>query len=218
MNWIIWGARGHAAVLADLITLTGGRPVACFDNDPAAPGSVLGIKNLGGFGQFQEWMRRDAPKHLSGAVGIGGSRGVERRRIMHDFLNLGISAPPLIHPSAQVASSASIGLGSQVLAMSHVGSRASIGSGCVINSAASIDHDVILEDGVHVAPGVTICGEVRLGRDVFVGAGATVLPRLLIGAEAGVGAGATVTRSVASATWVWGTPARAKMRREIKKS
>lgn len=213
-RWVVWGARGHAAVVIELISILGGRTLACFDNDPSAPNSVLGTPNLGGIDSFYDWVSRGGESEglnaarVNGTVAIGGWGGADRLELLSVFHRSGLGTPPLVHPSAVVAPSARIGRGAHVLAQSHVGTRCRVGRGCIINSGASLDHDSIMQDGAHLAPGSVVCGEARIGSKAFVGAGATVLPRIEIGEGAGVGAGSTVTNHVEPGSWVWGVPAR----------
>ena len=80
----------------------------------------------------------------------------------------------LIHPSATVASSALIGMGTVIMAGATVQARASIGQHCIVNTNASVDHDCVLGDFVHIAPGAHLCGSVRVGEGTLVGTGVAV--------------------------------------------
>lgn len=207
-EWIIWGARGHAAVVVDLLREHHqAAVVACFDNDPSAPTSVLDVPRIGGRQHFMRWVQTwDKP--ICGAVAIGGDRGRERREVASYMGSCGVSMPVVIHPTASICASAVIGGATQVLALAHVGSRTTVGESCIINTSSVVEHDVVMEDGVHVAPRAVLCGEVYVGRDALLGAGCTVLPRRQIGEGAIIGAGAVVTRDVAPGETVLGNPAR----------
>ena len=80
----------------------------------------------------------------------------------------------LIHPSATVASSALIGMGTVIMAGAVVQARAVIGQHCIVNTGATVDHDCMLADFVHVAPGAHLCGTVRVGEGTMVGTGVCV--------------------------------------------
>lgn len=207
-DWVIWGSSGHGMVLADAIALRGGRVVALVDNDPAAQPCVSGAPLCAGEDGLRRWLAaRGGSSGLRAAVAIGGARGADRRRIGAVLHALGLRLAPVIHPTAAVATSATIAEGCHVLANAVVAARASLGEMGIVNNGAVVDHECRLAPGVHVAPGATLCGCVDVGEDAMVGAGATVLPRLRIGRGAVVGAGAVVTRAVPDGAVVVGIPA-----------
>ena len=86
----------------------------------------------------------------------------------------------LVHPTASVASSALIGMGTVIMAGAVVQARASIGMHCIINTGATVDHDCVLEDFVHIAPGASLCGNVRVGEGALVGVGVGIEPGAII--------------------------------------
>lgn len=207
-RYVIWGSAGHAKVLAALIALRGGRVLALFDNravESSLPGIALHVGDAG----FQRWL--DAITDVScvfGLVAIGGHHGRDRLLIQKRFQACGLRVEAVIHPSASVCVTASLGAGTQVLAQAVVASDAKVGAACIVNHRASIDHECVVGDGVHVAPGATLCGLVTLHDNVMVGAGAVILPRLSIGENSIVGAGAVVTRDIPPNVVVVGNPAR----------
>lgn len=206
--YVLWGSAGHAKVLNDAICYRGSKVVALFDNSPAATSVLKGTPLIGGPDTFISWMGSQ-PNDLEifGLIAIGGSRGSERIKMQNFMADYGVRIEPFIHPLSHVSTSARLGPGAQVLAMSSVAADANVGSACIINHKASVDHECEIADGVHVAPGATLCGCVTVEANAMIGAGAVVLPRLRIGASSIVGAGAVVTRDVPPNTTVMGNPA-----------
>ena len=98
----------------------------------------------------------------------------------------------LIHPSATVASSALIGMGTVIMAGAIVQARAQIGMHCIINTGAQVDHDCIVHDFAHISPNATLCGAVEIGEGAWVGAGATMIQGMKVRAWSVVPAGSTV--------------------------
>ena len=98
----------------------------------------------------------------------------------------------LIHPSATVASSALIGMGTVIMAGAIVQARTQIGLHCIINSGAQVDHDSIVHDFAHISPNATLCGNVEIGEGAWVGAGATVIQGMKVAPWTVVPAGETV--------------------------
>jgi sugar O-acyltransferase (sialic acid O-acetyltransferase NeuD family) len=204
---VIWGASGHARVLAEFVEGLGYEIVALFDNDPTRDSPVAGVPLLRGREGLDRW-RAGHGGDAAGLVAVGGVRGADRLELQALLAASGCEPVAVVHPTAWVAADARIGPGSQVLAKAGVGAGSSLGAGCIVNTSASVDHECSLGDGVHVAPGATLAGCIVVGDRAFVGAGAVVLPRLRIGADAVVGAGAVVTRDVPVGATVVGNPAR----------
>jgi sugar O-acyltransferase (sialic acid O-acetyltransferase NeuD family) len=208
MDVIIWGAKGHARVLAELFAQTGRRVVALFDNDPTISSPLAGVPLAIGWDGFCDWLKNRDPAQFSFAVAIGGDRGPQRLSIAIRLQEFGLSLAETIHPSAYVSPTACIHPSSHILARSTVGVDVTIAQHCIINTGAIVDHECHLGTGVHLAPGATLAGCVTIGDHAFIGTNATILPNLTIGENATVGAGAVVTSEVPANSIAYGVPAR----------
>lgn len=217
-SFLIWGAKGHAKVLDEIIRLNNGEVVALVDNDSTLISPIDNLAVLNGYHGYINWLKEIKSSNtiieISAVAAIGGGKGRDRVNYLNMFKNDGFQTPNLIHPKSHISDTADIGDNNQICALAFVGADASLGNACIINSKASVDHESIIGDGVHLAPGVTVCGSVRIGNYVFIGAGAVVLPYLSIGKNSIVGAGSVVTRDVPENVLVYGNPA--KIIREIK--
>ncbi len=206
---VFWGSAGHAKVLADIVSLTGGSVIALFDNNPDAHSCLNNVPLFLGLRGFREWLNEQ--KSLQGigaALAIGGHRGSERLDIAQELLEAGLSFPTLIHPSAVISASASLGDGCQILANSVVAADVSMNSFCIVNNSANVDHECTIGRGVHIAPGAVLCGCVTIADNSFIGAGAVILPRVRIGRNVLVGAGAVVTKNIPDDVVIFGNPAK----------
>jgi sugar O-acyltransferase (sialic acid O-acetyltransferase NeuD family) len=204
---VLWGASGHARVLAEFLEALDFGVVALVDNDPTLESFLPGVPLLHGEAALGAW-RNAHPGELYALVAIGGARGAERLALQDALSAAGYAIPVAVHPRAFVAADAALGAGTQVLALAAVAAAAQIGRGCIVNTSASVDHECRLDDGVHIGPGATLAGNVTVGRNAFVGTGAAVIPHVTIGAGAIVGAGSVVVRDVPPNTVVYGNPAR----------
>lgn len=195
----LYGAGGHAKVVADILTSRGVRVAGVFDDNP--PDAKLrimavrdGLQLLGdGFPKL------DAPLLIT--VGHNGRRAELAALLAVDF-------GTAIHPSAIIADSVTIGAGSMILHGSVIQTGARLGRHVLINTAASIDHDNVLGDCVHVSPHATLCGHVEVGEGTHVGAGAVVIQQVKIGRWCTIGAGAVILRDVPDGATVVGNPGR----------
>ena len=204
---VLWGATGHARVLAEFLGALDYTIVALADNDPAVTSFLPGVPIVHGEAALRAW-RAGRPGDVHALVAVGGARGAERLQLQRMLSEAGYVVPTAVHPRAFVAGDVTLGAGSQVLAQAAVCAAARVGDGCIVNTAASVDHECVLEDGVHIGPGATLAGNVTVGSNAFVGTGAAVIPHVRIGADAIVGAGAVVIRDVPAGTVVYGNPAR----------
>jgi sugar O-acyltransferase (sialic acid O-acetyltransferase NeuD family) len=202
---LIIGGGGHGKVVADLARALG-HPVAGFiDADEGRIGqTVLGAPVLGTMNRLEHIAR--AQNVTTAAVAIGDNRvrlehAVEVRRA-------GLTLATLVHPSATVAESATLGEGTVVCAGGRVCVEARIGRACIVNTNAVVDHECVLGEAVHICPAAALAGRVEVGDGTFVGIGASVIQCLRLGAWATVGAGAVVVRDVEANTTVVGCPAR----------
>ena len=205
MKVLIIGAGGHGQVVADILQAqrTAGERVVVVgyvdDDDSLQQKLRLGIVVLGRIAAIPE-IDHNA---LIVALGDNGRRAKLQERTSKPGVRFAIAR----HPSAIVASGATVGEGSMICARAVVGCESRIGRGVILNTASTVDHHASIGDFVHIAPGVHLGGDVSVGDEALVGLGAVVLPGLRIGSRAVVGAGAVVTRNVPAGATVTGVPA-----------
>lgn len=102
----------------------------------------------------------------------------------------------LIHPSAVLASTAQVGLGSVICPFALVSADARVGELVTINTLSSVGHDVKVGHYVTLSSHVDLMGAVTVEDSVFFGSGSRVLPKVAIKTGAKVGAGSVVGRTV----------------------
>lgn len=132
----------------------------------------------------------------------------ERRAYVEQVADLGIAFATVVHPSAVVAPSASLGSGCIVSPGVVVGAHTTIGAHAILNRGVLVGHHTQVGSCVTLSPGANVAGCVEVGDGAYIGMGATVIDRRTIGAGALVAAGAVVVRDVPGAARVQGVPAR----------
>lgn len=192
---VVFGGGGLGKTLIEMLAASDGMDALCVVDDGLPPGSaVLGVPVAGGRGMLRALADAGAGMAVNGVGAIGRARA---RMDIHRMLGEhGLALPVLVHPSASVAPSATLGDGAQVHAGAVVSSAAAIGRGVIVNSGTIVSHDCAVADHVHLAPGAVLAGDVRVGEGALVGMGATVALGLSIGARALVGNNATITADV----------------------
>jgi sugar O-acyltransferase (sialic acid O-acetyltransferase NeuD family) len=191
----IIGAGGHGKVVADTAEACGFDDVRFVDIGwPARR-------------QHGRWPITGLPHAgLEGPLfcAVGDNR--TRAKLFYD-LDLGQS-PTLVHPSAVLSPSASLGAGTLVVAGAVINADAKLARGVILNTMSSVDHDCTLDDFVHIAPGAHLAGNVYVGARSMIGIGAVVREGVQIGADVMVAAGAAVIHDIEDGARVGGVPAK----------
>ena len=68
----------------------------------------------------------------------------------------------IIHPSAYLSPTSSIGKGTIVMPKSVINTNCKIGNACIINCGSIIDHGCIIEDGVHICLGAIVIADNKI--------------------------------------------------------
>jgi sugar O-acyltransferase (sialic acid O-acetyltransferase NeuD family) len=206
MDIVILGAGGHGRVVLDiLLQAKGCKPVGFLDSNKSLHGRRIdGLPVLGDIASLSDLRTRG----IQGAIVAIGDNGV--RRAMSELVEQsGLELHSAIHPSAQLATNASLGKGVVIAAGALVCAHCQIGDYAILNTGCIVDHESMIGTSVHVCPGVRLAGHVIVESGAFIGIGATVVQNVRIGFEAVIGAGAVVIADVDPMTTVVGVPARA---------
>ena len=187
---IIIGAGGHGRVVEDASNLD----CVFLDDNPKLEGVVGSIDQL-------NQIQKDGDMVV---VAIGNNK--TRMDILRKF----DKAITVIHPSAVISESSTVGCGTVVFANVVINPNSTIGRGCILNTSSTVDHDCILGDGVHISPGAHLGGNVVVGDCSWIGIGASVKHGVSIGKNVIVGAGAAVVKDIPDGVTVVGVPAKVK--------
>lgn len=197
---VIVGAGGHGKVIADIAFKNGYKNIVFADD--RASGECLGFKVIADTSRLNSLDDGDTDF----VIAIGNN--YTRKKIAD--ANSDIPWISLIHPSAQIALGAQVGLGTVVMANAVVNPDASIGEHCIINSGATVEHDGRIGNFVHISPNAAIGGTVTVGDCTHIGIGASVRNNITISKNAVVGAGAAVVCDLTKEATYVGVPAKRK--------
>lgn len=190
-----------------MLAATGVHVEGLLDADESLWGSnVLGIQVIGGDDLL-------SARHAAGVrdvfIGLGGAGDTRpRQRLYERARSEGFTVVDVIHSTAVVSPSATVGAGVTMMANAVVNAAATLGENVIVNTGAIIEHDCSVGSHVHVASGARLAGSVQVGDGAHIGLGAAVNPGLRIGARAIVGSGAVVVSDVEPGDVVVGVPAR----------
>lgn len=188
----IYGASGHAKVVAELAKLNGLEIHQVVDDNPKIE-SFLGIQ--------VNHSISDSPYSWIVSIGHNHFRMSISKLISGPFAQL-------FHPSAIISQEATIGMGTVAMAGVTINPYANIGDHVILNTQCTVDHDCRVGDFVHLSPNVTLCGAVEIGNGSHIGAAAVIIPGVKVGENCIVGAGSVVIRDIPNGSKVVGNPGR----------
>lgn len=206
---IVVGAGGFGRETLELVRALqlAGSPIELLgvvDDDPELEGvAVLGVPVIGPVAGVHNHPGADI------VVTIGNPDNFRvRERIVGE---LGLPAhryATLVHPTAVVPGSATIGPGSIVHAYCVLTADIHVGSHVVMMPSVVLTHDDRVGDFATIGAGALLAGSVTVGDGAYIGAGAMIREYIQVGPGALIGMGAVVTRDIPSRQ-VWaGSPAR----------
>jgi sugar O-acyltransferase (sialic acid O-acetyltransferase NeuD family) len=200
---ILFGAGGHARVIADIARCSGRDVYALVVDSDSAQSSLDGVPVLNDIRQAAD---RHPGAYWCVCIGDNHSRATVVARLKGVLPDVQFLS--LIHPSAAIARDVVIGEGTVVMAGTVVNPGTKIGQHCIVNTGACIDHDNVLEDFASIAPGVITGGNVSIGVGAAVGIGACARHGVSIGEHAVIGAGSVVLGDIPGSSVAFGTPCR----------
>jgi sugar O-acyltransferase (sialic acid O-acetyltransferase NeuD family) len=142
------------------------------------------------------------------AIGIPETR----RRVAEALEKRGAEFLSLIHPTAIVAATASIGAGSILCPYAIVSDSARVGRHVLLNYHASLGHDASAGDFAVLSPYASLGGNAHVEDDVFLGMHASVGPGKRVGARSKVSANSCALSNAPADSIVFGVPGKISKR------
>lgn len=174
--------------------------------DDFTEGEIYGYPILGKLGDALSLSQENNIFFLSAILKVKHS--YSRSKLL-ESLNIPLSKfITIIHPTATIARSAKIGLGTVIGPYVNIMPNVTIGNHCSIRASANIGHDCTLEDFCYVGPNATLAGRTKMKTGAHLGPNACVLEFKTIGSYSVVGIGSSVVKDVNEFDVVFGCPAR----------
>jgi len=200
---IIIGSGGHGAELDDYINYNNSiqgieeyKIIAYLDDNPdnyssyqfSAP-LIGGVKN--------HTVRKD----IYYIIGIANL--TYRQRFVEQYLKDGAKFLSVIHASAYISRSSTIGVGVIIGPHANLGPNTRIGDFTVINSRSSVGHDTEVGKYNFISPNVCFSGFTKVGDSNLFGINSATIPEIQIGNNNKIMAGMILDRNVGDDTVVF---------------
>lgn len=189
---ILFGASGHAKVIADILMLNNIKIEKIIDDNPKID-NIFGIPVV-----KNNLFENDG---FNAVISIGNNS--IRKRISEKYQLNYVNA---IDISAVVSKNSTIGKGTVVMPNAVINAGTKVGNHCIINTAAVVEHDCNIGDFVHISPNAALAGNVTVGEGSHIGIGACVIQGVEIGKWATVGAGSVIIKNIPDYATVVGNP------------
>lgn len=165
---------------------------------------------LAGTGRSIEWLGTITDYALKPGdrfvIAIGTPSG---KRIVHGKLHdKGAVFARLIHPTARVARTATLGEGVIMNLATVAGPDTFLDRFVTFNAGSGVGHDGRVGEFSQLSANVDITGGVIIGPDVQIGPKVIFLPKVKVGAGATIGAGCVIYRSVPPGATMFAPPAK----------
>lgn len=193
---ILYGARGQAKVLYDLILSNNMLLEYLVDDHPPE--------------NFPHHLEVYAPedqliqgKKVIIAIGNNEIREKIAARIKHLCF-----FETLIHRSAYISRFTEIGEGTVIMPKVCINAEVKVGKHCILNTGCVIEHECVIEDFVHISPNASLAGNIQVKKGAHIGIGAQIIQNITIGRHAVVGAGAVIVKDIPDFAVAVGNPAK----------
>lgn len=207
----IYGSGGAGKELKEMAELIGKWDEVVFIDDMTEPDIFKGIKRMP-FDCFKKLYSVDIAE-VTVSLGEPAYKVMLRERVMQ----VGYRMANVIHPTAWISPTATIGNGVTMDYGVNVNADCTIGDGVSIMGFSAIGHDTIIEENTQISAGVLISGHCFVGRNTFIAAGVPVKEGISIGRDSIVGLGSVVLRDIPDNVIAMGNPARAMKHKDDQK-
>ena len=205
---ILIGGGGHARQIIETIKASGDyHIVGITDNDPLKRKRLVdGVPIIGNDEVLPHYFNKGVRRAF---ISLGSVDDTNARINLYNMLmEIGFELINVIHSSALVSSSVTLGTGNAIMAGSIINAHTTLGTNCIINTGGILEHDCIIHDHVHIATGAKVAGGVTIQEGSHIGLGALIKQGITIGKYAIVGAGALVLDDVPDKVVCGGIPAK----------
>ncbi|WP_282042961.1 NeuD/PglB/VioB family sugar acetyltransferase [Winogradskyella flava] len=204
-NILIYGASGHARMIVDIIHRNNSLTIKGFVDSYKSVGEIIdGYKVIGDLEQLSHFIQKLDIEGIVVAIGDNYSRQSAYMKIRERHPDLEFVS--IIHPSAILATGASIGEGTVIMANVVINANAKVGKLCILNTSSILGHDSFINDFSSLASSASVAGNVQVGFCSAICLDASVIQNVIIGNNTVIGAKSLVLKSIGDLKKAYGNP------------
>lgn len=164
---IVYGSKEFARIVKKLVINCGHQFIGFIDD--------LEPNKEGVLGSFDDVRKNYSPTEYRIVYGIGYNNLSARWNIYKKVLSYGYETINLIHPTAIIDKTSTIGKGLIIMAGVIVDINVKLEDLVVLWPGTVVNHDSEIQSNCFLSPNSTICGFTKIGSNSFIGAGAIVI-------------------------------------------
>lgn len=185
-NVLIYGSQQFALYVRELVNDCGFNFAGFIDDYNQSGRNIIG--------PFSSVIEKYNKEDYGIVIAIGYNDLMARWKIVSKVLDEGYNLITLIHPSAYVHHTSTIGEGSIICARTIIDYNSHVGTGTFVWPGVIINHDSKVGDNCFLSPQVNICGFVEIGDSCFIGASSVIINNNSIENNSFVKAGSVFNR------------------------
>lgn len=166
---IVIGAGGHGRSVAEAILLVGRDELVGFVDDGADANATVWSYPILGRKDSLHTLRAQAD-----AVVVAIGNNAVREKLHARVREAGFELLSVIHPTAFVSPTATLGAGCAVMAGAVVGTEAQLDEGVIVNCGATVDHHCRVDAFGHLGVNACMAGGSVLGHRAWMQAGSAL--------------------------------------------
>lgn len=204
MKISILGIGNYSEVVMELCKETGHEIDSLFHFDSSRNGEKIDGYQIKG--DYQDFITNyEEGTKINVVVGIGDNS--TRCKWLNLLREKGFNTINLIHPTAYISPSATIGSGVYIHASSFVWTKSYIGNNVIISPKAMVAHHVSVGEGCLISANSVVGSYVTLEKRITVGINAGIISKMInIGSDSIIGANSMVLKSFPKDSVIIGTP------------
>ncbi len=201
----IIGAGDLGQLIAQNVFTIGESVAGFYDDFANNEDALFNIPILGKIEDVLEDYKSERFTHLVLAIGY---KHMDFRAQLYEHLSQSIPFCNIIHPSAVIAKSVTLGQGVVIFANTTIDFGAQISDNVLINTSVNVSHDSKIGINTFIGPSASIAGFVSVGANCFIGINSTIIDNIRLCDRTQTGGGAVLIESTSLSGLYVGNPAR----------
>ena len=198
----IYGCGGAGRESKEIAELQGNWKEIVFVDDAYSNDLFKGIHRY----NYSEFRERFQPDEAEFTISLGEPE--LKVRLYNKLSEEGFSFANIVHPTAIISPSATIGNGLILKAHSIISADAVVGNNVSIEENGIIGHDSVIGDHCQISANVVVAGNCHIGEATYIGLGVPIKQGSAIGANCVIGMGSVVVRDIPDNVIAVGNPCR----------